>query len=755
MPIKPGKGEKQDAWMSRCVPEMMGDNGGTKRPQDQAVAACMTMWRDKKSFDGDGDGDIDIEPEDDESEDEFMERCLAATDGDDFTCQLAWDNRAAKAGRKSVDQSAVVHKTHVGGQGLEFILSDATPDRMGDVIEADGWDLNNFAKNPIALFNHRSDFPIGRWTQLRTANGQLRSHLQLAPKGTSPRIDEIRALVDADILRAVSVGFLPKESEPLTKSGSGTRFKKSELVECSLVSIPANPNALAVARSLNISASTRAMVFAGKGNKQDQSVAGRGVNGGQAENPPVRKNRIMPSPLTKRIEETQQRLVRLRDELTAHLESVDDENVTDTDLATTKEYNQKIADQEALLVELQASEAKLAKTVGEGDAHTRTVVTKTGERRPFSIKPKTMEPLEFLVRAGTVRALARSMGISIDDARVKAYGDDEATKVVCDLTLKSAVSPAMTTVNGWAAELVQQIVTELMPTLLPSSVFPSLSAMGLKLSFGRNGRIIIPTRNVTPTVAGSFVGEGQPIPVRMAGFSSQTLTPKKMAVISTWTREMDEHSIPAIEGLLREAIQQDTAISIDTILLDVNPATAIRPAGIRNGVVGLTPTAGGGFNALVGDLKALTGAILTATNGNIRNMVWIMNPQQALSIAFIQPAVPGGLFPFAAEINAGRLNGRPVIQSGTVPVGVVICMDAADYVSVSGDAPRFEISDQATLHMEDTAPQQLASAGTPPVVAAPAQSMFQTDSLALRLILPLNWTVRRAGVVSWVAGVTW
>ena len=533
------------------------------------------------------------------------------------------------------------------------------------------------------------------------------------------------------------------------------RFTSSELVETSLVSIPANPNALAVARSLNISASTAAMVFAGKGNTKDRSDVRRGFNGGQAENPPVRKNRIM-SPLTKRIEETQQRLVRLRDELTAHLEAVDDENVTDTDLATTQELNKKIADQESLLASHKESEARLAKSSGDSNgAATHHVVNKDGGRRPFTLKAKTMEPLEFLVRAGTVRALARSMGISIDEARVKAYGEDEATKMVCDLTLKSAVAPATTTVAGWAAELVQQIVTDLMPTLLPSSVFPSLSAMGLKLSFGRNGRIIIPTRNVTPTVAGSFVGEGQPIPVRMAGFSSQTLTPKKMAVITTWTKEMDEHSIPAIEGLLREAIQQDTAISIDTVLLDVNPATAIRPAGIRNGTSGLTPTAGGGFNALVGDLKALTGAILTATNGNIRNMVFIMNPAQALSIAFTQPPVPGGLFPFASEINAGRLNGRPVIQSGTVPVGVVICIDAADYVSVSGDAPRFEISDQATLHMEDTNPQQLAAAGTAPVVAAPAQSMFQTDSLALRLILPLNWTVRRAGVVAWVAGVTW
>ena len=33
--------------MHRCVPDMMGQNGGTKRPNEQAVAACLTMWRDK------------------------------------------------------------------------------------------------------------------------------------------------------------------------------------------------------------------------------------------------------------------------------------------------------------------------------------------------------------------------------------------------------------------------------------------------------------------------------------------------------------------------------------------------------------------------------------------------------------------------------------------------------------------------------------------------------------------------------------
>ena len=75
--------------------------------------------------------------------------------------------------------------------------------------------------------------------------------------------------------------------------------------------------------------------------------------------------------------------------------------------------------------------------------------------------------------------------------------------------------------------------------------------------------------------------------------------------------------------------------------------------------------------------------------------------------------MPGGLFPFAAEINNNRLIGYPVIKSGTVPLGTVICLDAADYVSVTGDNPRFEICDQATLHMEDTAPAHIGTAGTP------------------------------------------
>jgi hypothetical protein len=391
---------------------------------------------------------------------------------------------------------------------------------------------------------------------------------------------------------------------------------------------------------------------------------------------------------------------------------------------------------------------------GNGTGNGSTAVTKAPQG--IVLRQKKPEPLDYFWRAALVKCKARADGQSIDDVRRKIYGDDEATRAVCDIVLKAASAPALTTVSGWAAELVQQIYADFMQVLLPLSVYPKLAAQGLSLTFGNAGRIIIPTRNLTPSLAGSFVGEGMPIPVRQGAFASQVVVPKKVAVITTWTKEMDEHSIPAIEGLLRQAVLEDTAMAIDAVLLDNNPATAIRPNGLRVYQAGLTPTVGGGFNALVGDLKLLQGSLLTLTQGNVRNPVIMLNPQQVLDITLIQPpAAATTLFPFRAEIEAGRLGRAALIESSTVPLGMAIAVDAADFVSVGSEGPRMEISDQATVHMEDTAPADIVSgpSGTP-VAATPVKSMWQTDSLALRLIMMTNWIMRRP-VVAWMTGVTW
>lgn len=722
--------------------------------------------------------EIDVPtPEEGETREDFVDRCLDEVMEQDVEeehasslCALSWENRSGSRRLRQKTHAEIV-------QGMEFVLSDETPDRMGDIISSKGWDLDNFRKNPVALFNHRSDFPVGVWENLRAADGALRGHLKLAPLGTSERIDEIRKLVEAGILKAVSVGFKPISSIP-RKVGDkfvGEHFQRQELVETSLVSVPANPNALAIAKSLDISTDTLDLVFAehGKGSRVRQRS---GVPGKHAAIHESRKESAMS--LAKRIEESHARLNALRDELTDHLSNVDDNNVSDAQLEKTNDLNQRIGEQQKHLAALVEAEKNLAEsaerrdnralavaaraTNGTGE-HGRTVDGRTGmitrpnvqTQRAPKIPEKAEERLELIVRAGVIAIIAHQKKRNIEDVRAKIaeeyprYADD-CTKAFTAYTARAESAPAMTTVDHWAAELVQQIHGDYLELLMPKSVYPSLAGYGLSLTFGRAGRISIPTRDRTPSISGSFVGEGRPIPVRQAAFTAQVLTPKKMAVITTWTREIDESSIPAIEGLLRNAIQEDTAITLDSVLLDNDPADAIRPAGLLNGITPIGATAGGGFNALVADMKALSGSLLSGTLGNIRQMVWIMNPQQVLSASLT--AMPGvSTFPFKDELGNGRLLTYPIIESGTVPLGTIIALDAADFVTVGGEAPRFEVSDQATLHMEDTDPEPIHD-GAP---ANPVRSLWQTDSLGLRLILPINWTLRRPGVVAAIENVTW
>jgi len=106
--------------------------------------------------------------------------------------------------------------------------------------------FQDFLRNPVALFNHDRNFLLGSWKNIRVEGGALRAELRLAPAGTSLRIDEVRKLVEANVLRATSVGFRALESKPRGREfGDGVIFTKSELVEASLVSVPSNPNCVA------------------------------------------------------------------------------------------------------------------------------------------------------------------------------------------------------------------------------------------------------------------------------------------------------------------------------------------------------------------------------------------------------------------------------------------------------------------------------------------------------------------------------
>jgi hypothetical protein len=146
-------------------------------------------------------------------------------------------------------------------------------------------------------------------------------------------------------------------------------------------------------------------------------------------------------------------------------------------------------------------------------------------------------------------------------------------------------------------------------------------------------------------------------------------------------------------------------------------------------------------------MKTLIGALITATKGNLRAPVWIMNPGDVLAASLQQTTT--GDTPFRDEVARGTLAGIPIISSTVVAADVMYLMDAGDFITATGDTPNFSVSDQAVLHMEDTTPAAL-STGTTPTVATPIRSLWQTDTMAIRMIMDVNWAMRRSGMVVWI-----
>jgi hypothetical protein len=135
-----------------------------------------------------------------------------------------------------------------------FTAIGSTPvvDRQGDVVEQDGWDLENFKNNPVIPWAH--DYyqpPIARATSVGVSDGVLQFVCQFPPEGLYPFADTIWNLYRNQFMFAFSVGFIPEEPEE-GYSWDGNTFAKCELLEISAVVVPANPQALALAAKMGV-----------------------------------------------------------------------------------------------------------------------------------------------------------------------------------------------------------------------------------------------------------------------------------------------------------------------------------------------------------------------------------------------------------------------------------------------------------------------------------------------------------------------
>lgn len=138
-----------------------------------------------------------------------------------------------------------IEKARASGYDARFVMSATSADRVQDTIAESAY-APNLGKKLIALWQHNADQPFGYWENLKVEGGKLIGDLKAASTNLGQMIKQ---LIADGVPLGASIGFRGK-GEP-NKAG-GIHFKEIQLMECSVVSIPAHPLAMQIAKSFNI-----------------------------------------------------------------------------------------------------------------------------------------------------------------------------------------------------------------------------------------------------------------------------------------------------------------------------------------------------------------------------------------------------------------------------------------------------------------------------------------------------------------------
>lgn len=129
-----------------------------------------------------------------------------------------------------------------GARIYTFRASTGAVDRQNEIVDQSGWDLDSYRANPVVLDSHKYESiedVIGRSIRVEVINGVLEADIIFAD---SERGECAEELVNKGFLRTVSVGFRSLERKP-GANGQPLIHTKAELLEISLVAVPANKDA--------------------------------------------------------------------------------------------------------------------------------------------------------------------------------------------------------------------------------------------------------------------------------------------------------------------------------------------------------------------------------------------------------------------------------------------------------------------------------------------------------------------------------
>ncbi|TGT76733.1 MULTISPECIES: phage major capsid protein [unclassified Mesorhizobium] len=627
-----------------------------------------------------------------------------------------------------------------------------TPDRMGDIVEPLGVEF----KNPMPLlWQHEADKPVGtvRFDKPTKAGITFEAHLaQIDEPGTlKDRIDEAWQSVKAGLVSAVSIGFRALEYAFIEGTG-GIRFEKSEVMELSLVTIPANADAtISQIKSIDTALRAATGISDGEGRPVPPGVTGK------RPTKPVKLKAKEATTMKKTYTEQISAFEATRQAKSAEMDTImeaasekgetldaEQKETYDTLTAEVKEIDEH-------LVRLRDAEkrAKAAATAVNGNTQAAGTESRGGAQTIKVLGPAAPKGSSF-VRLLSAKFMAREYGgHPADIALSRGWGDEIANvlRLPRDIIEKAAVTGGSTTDSSWAGALVtyQNLQNEFIDLIRPRTIIGRIPGI-------RQVPFNIKVPRETGETTAYWVGQGSPKPVSKGALDTVTLDFNKVAGLTFLTKELLRFSAPSAEQMMINSLTKAIIKLTDNDFLDPSKAgtTGVQPASITNGATSITAsgTSADAFRADFADLLAA----YTMSNYTLDDLVIVMSQTQALRLALLRNDFGGREFPDLNK-DGGFIEGVPVVTSENVAAnggspadGRIIVALAANSILMADDGGvEVNVSTEASIQTDD-APDSPQTASTTFV------SMFQTNQVAILCERFITWTKARTGAAVYITG---
>jgi HK97 family phage prohead protease len=622
---------------------------------------------------------------------------------------------------------------------IRGVATTPEPDRMGDIVEP----LGIVYRNPLPLLvRHNTALPVGTVQfDPPTASG-VEFTAQLPhiadPGALKDRVDTAWSEIKAGLVRGVSIGFRALDGAIERIKGGGMRFVKTEVLELSLVIVPANASAsITQIRSLD---------------RQQRATSGQPSKAPVQISQPGRAvpDRAIPKgdPPMPTIGERIEALETVRGQKASRIDEVlqralganrTTEEAERTECLTLKGEIETLDLDLSLLRFHERGIAEGARPVVAGGGF------ELARRVPATVKMPEPEPGIRIARLVRCKALARLEQADVARIAEREYAgrDPQLVQIV-----KAGEVPAMTTTAGGDGFIpTESGFGDYAEFLRPQTITGKFGTGGVppmrRVPF-RSGLVSMDAGTV-----GYWVGEAKAKPLTMIDSSRTHLLPLKTAAIIVLTMELVRDSSPSAEMAIRADMTQAIVARIDETFITptVAAVAGVSPASITFGQPSVA-SSGTDADAVRLDLRSLF-ALFDAANNPASQAVLVMSTANSRSLGFAVNPLGQAEFP-GMSVNGGSLLGVPVVVSDYAG-DIVALISASDVYLADEGGVAIDMSTEASLEMSST-PAQHAD-GTP--AGAAMVSLWQGNLIGFRAERTINWGHRRAVTAPYLTGVEW